>query len=207
MRIAMFGATGMVGSAVLSMAIDLGHEVRVLARSGKRVQTVDLDVEEGDALDPDAVARTLRGCDAAASALGGFGDAEAIDHGTTNIMTAMRGAGIKRLVVMQGFHVPFPGDPRNAGARIVSTMLRIRSPRLVASSHALGNMLRDCHDLDWTLIRAPLVTPGPATGRMRQGTLRLGLRSRVTTGDLAEAMLNALADPTTVRTAPMVSSR
>ena len=48
--------------------------------------------------------------------------------------------------------------------------------------------------------------PGPATGQVRQGTLRLGPRSRVTTGDLAETLLATLTDPTTVRTAPMVCS-
>jgi hypothetical protein len=138
------------------------------------------------------------------SALGGFSDAETIDTGTTNIMTAMRDAGIRRLVVMQGFHIPFPGDPRNSGARFVDKMLWLRSPQLVSRSHHLGEILRTCKDLDWTLTRAPLVKPGAPTGRLERGILKLGPRSFVTTGDLAEAMLSMLTDAASARTAPMV---
>lgn len=202
----MFGATGVVGSAVLQLAVKRGHDVRVLSRSAGRVSITDVEVAVGDVLDPDAVPKTLVGCDAVVSALGGFGDARSIDEGNANIMAAMRETGVRRLVVMQGFHIPFPGDPRNAGARFVDTMLRLRSPKLVASSHRLGEMLRDCTDLDWTLVRAPLVKPGPPTGRRLQGILRLGPRSFVTSGDLAEAILDALDRPHTVRTAPMVRS-
>ena len=119
-------------------------------------------------------------------------------------MAGMREAGVRRLVVMQGFHIPFPGDPRNAGARLIDTMLRVRSPSLASSSHRLGELLRGCHDLDWTLVRAPMVKPGPPTAHKEHGVLSLGPRSRVTSGDIAEAMLSVLSDPLTVRTAPMI---
>lgn len=206
MRIAMFGATGVVGSAVLQLAVEHGHHVRVLARSRQRVRSPDVDVVFGDVLDPEVVARTLVGCASVVSALGGFGDAASIDVGTSNILTAMRGAHVRRIVVMQGFHIPFPGDPRNPGARFIDVMLRLRSPSLVASSHQLGELLRTCEDLDWTLIRAPLVKSGPPTGRREHGLLRLGPRSHVTTGDLAEAILEALESTGTVSRAPMVRS-
>jgi len=206
MRIAMFGATGVVGAPVLKLALEQGHDARILARSAKRVPVADVSVVLGDALDPAAVATTVSGCDAVMSMLGGFGDADAIQTGTATIMAAMRRAGIKRLVVMQGFHIPFPGDAHNAGARLVSLMIGVRSPRLWVTSHAMGATLRDCDDLDWTLIRAPMVKPAPATGHAQLGALRLGPRSRVTTGDLAGAMMTALIDPAAVRTAPMICS-
>ena len=206
MRIAMFGATGVVGSAVLKLAVEHGHDVRVLARSPQRVRSSDVDVVVGDVLDPDLVAKTLVGCECAVSALGGFGDAASIDTGTSNIMAAMREAHVRRLVVMQGFHIPFPGDPRNPGTRFVAAMLRLRSPSLIASSHRLGELLRSCEDLDWTLVRAPLVKQGPPSGQREQGLLRLGPRSHVTSGDLAEAILETLDRADTVPRAPMVRS-
>jgi len=206
MRIAMFGATGVVGSAVLQLAVDRRHEVRVLARSRQRVRSPGVDVVVGDVLDPDHVAKALVGCAGVVSALGGFGDAASIDAGTSNIMAAMREAHVRRLVVMQGFHIPFPGDPRNPGARFIDAMLRLRSPSLVASSHRLGELLRTCEDLDWTLVRAPLVKPGPLTGQREHGLLRLGPRSHVTTGDLAEEILETLERAGTLPRAPMVKS-
>jgi len=207
MRIAMFGATGVVGCAVLQLAVERAHDVRVLARSRQRVRSPEVDVVVGDVLDPDLVAKTLVGCEGVVSTLGGFGDAASIDVGTSNILTAMREAQVRRLVVMQGFHIPFPGDPRNPGARFIDAMLRLRSPSLVASSHRLGDLLRTCEDLDWTLIRAPLVKPGPPSGQREHGVLRLGPRSHVTSGDLAEAILQALECTGTMPRAPMVRSK
>jgi len=66
MRLALFGATGTVGSAVLSHALSAGYEVRVLARR--------LTIVAGDALDPAAVTSTIVGCDAVLSSLGGVAD-------------------------------------------------------------------------------------------------------------------------------------
>jgi putative NADH-flavin reductase len=206
MRIAMFGATGVVGSAVLQLAVERGHDVQVLARSVDRVRVPGVSIVVGDVLAPDLVAKTLTGCEAAVSALGGFGDARSIDEGTANIIAAMRETTTQRLVVMQGFHIPFPGDPRNAGARLVDAMLRVRSPRLVRSSHRLGEILRSCDDLAWTLVRAPMVRPAAPTGRRQQGILRLGPRSFVTSGDLAEAILDVLDDSGAAGNAPMVRS-
>lgn len=206
MRIAMFGATGVVGSAVLDLAVSRGHDVRVLARSSQRVQVPGVDVVVGDALDRDVVVKTMIGCEAAVSALGGIGDATSVDMGTANVLAAMREVGVRRLVVMQGFHIPFPGDPRNAGARFIDAALRLRSPALVTSSHRLGELLRACDDLEWTLVRAPRVKRGAPTGRREQGLLRLGPSSHVTTGDLAEAMLAVLDDADAVRSAPMLRS-
>jgi putative NADH-flavin reductase len=206
MRIAMFGATGLVGSAVLQLAVERGHDLAILARSPRRVHSPDVDIVVGDVLDRDLVAKTLAGCEAAVSALGGFGDASSIDTGTSNIMAAMREVGVRRLVVMQGFHIPFPGDPRNPGARFIDAMLWLRSPSLAAGSHRLGELLRRCDDLDWTLVRAPLVRLGPSSDHREQGLLRLGPRSHVTTGDLAEAILETLDCAGTVHEAPMVRS-
>lgn len=151
MRIAIYVGTGVVGSAVVRLAIERGHDVRLLVRSRERAADAADEVVVGDVPDPDAVAKTL-GSAAVFSALGGFADARSIETRTANIMAAMREAGVRRQVVMQGFHISFPEDPRNPGARLFDTMLRVRSPR----SHRLGELLRGCHDLDWTLVRAPL---------------------------------------------------
>jgi len=206
MRIAMFGATGTVGGTVLRHALDRGHDVRVLARTPGKVSVAGVDVVAGDALDAEAVAKTVVGCDVVVSALGGFGGTASIDSGTENIIAAMRTTGPRRLVLVQGFHIPFPGDPRNAGVRIVDTMLRLRSPSLVSRSHRLGDLLRATQDIDWTLIRICPVKAGPPTGSLRRGTLRLGPFDYVTDGDVAEAVLDAIDDPQSIHTAPMAQT-
>lgn len=208
MKIAMFGGTGNVGRVLLPMTLNAGHQVNLLARTPNSVQRHDpaLTVMGGDALNSDPVAQTLDGCQAAVSALGGFGDADAIDAGTANIIAAMHDTGITRLVVVQGYHLPFPGDPDNIGQRLVNVYLNLNDRHLVPRSRAMAQLLQNSTDIDWTLVRVPRVVPGGPTGAATTGILRLGPWSKVTVGDAAATVLTILADPSTTHTAPMVSS-
>lgn len=205
MKLAMFGATGTVGSALLARALDAGHEVRVLARTPSRVGRTDqtLTVLRGDANDPQAVSKTITGCQAALTALGGSSDTDSIRLGTANIMAAMRDSGIRRLVVMQGFHLTFPGDPDNLGRKLIRPLLALGSRTLLPDSAAMASAVQ-ASDLDWTVVRAPRVVVGACTGSYRTGVLELGPWSSVTNCDVADVMLACLADPATIRTAPMV---
>jgi len=206
MKLAMFGGSGFVGAPALALAAERGHDVRALMRSSNRDTPAGVDVVVGDVLDPEAVARTVAGCEAVVSTLGGWGDNDSIDLGARNVLAAMRDEGITRIVFMEGFNIPFPGDPRNAGAIFIDTVVRLRSPSHVRSQRRLGLMLQACDDLDWTMVRTPIVRAGDRTGRTEVGTLKMGPRSHVTTGDLAEALLDAVEDGRHLRAAPMVRS-
>jgi hypothetical protein len=72
------------------------------------------------------------------------------------------------LIVIQGFHLPFPGDPRNLGRPVMAAMLRLWNRHLIADSHQMAEVLRES-ELDWTLIRMPLLTAGPAAGATGSG--------------------------------------
>jgi uncharacterized protein YbjT (DUF2867 family) len=129
-KLALFGGTGTAGTAILERALDAGHEVQLLARTPAKVSRAAraLRVIGGDARDPVDVAETLSGCDAVLTALGGLADSDSIRVGTALITAAMRNAGLRRIVVVQGFHLDFPGDPRNLGRKAILPLLRLGSP-------------------------------------------------------------------------------
>ena len=162
------------------------------------------EVVRGDALNPDAVAKTLAGADAVISTLGGYRGPESIELGTENIVTAMRKTGPDRLVVLQGFHIGFPGDPINAGKRLVEAFLAVRCRPLLGHGAALGELLRRTADLSWTLVRIPRIVDGGPSGRARAGTFALGPWSSVRLGDVAVHLLQLAEDGTAVREAPML---
>jgi hypothetical protein len=119
-------------------------------------------------------------------------------------MAAMRGRGIRRLVVMGGFHLHVPGDPGNLGQRLIVPVLRLYK-NLVEDTTAMAALVLES-DLDWTLVRSPRLVRGQPTPRPRTGTLKLGPWSKVTRGDVASFMLHCLTDDAYVRQAPMVRS-
>jgi hypothetical protein len=208
MKLAIFGATGRVGSELLPQALAAGHEVRALVRSPSKLQAQaeNLAVLQGDVNDEAAVTDTVAGCDAVLSTLGANGNdaADTRRTGTANIMAAMHSTGIKRLVVVGGFHLHVPGDPGNFGQRLIVPILRL-SRNLVQDTTGMGALVL-ASDLDWTLVRIPRVVHGRPTHSSRTGNLKLGPWSKVTRGDAASFVLRCLDDNTCVRQAPMVSS-
>jgi len=206
-RIAIFGGTGTVGSELLTQALRAGHDVRALVRTPSKlaVETSRLAVIEGNVKNPLAVKGALTDCEAVLSTLGATAkdDPDTRRTGTANIITAMSEAGIRRLVVMGGFHLHFAGDPGNVGQKLIVPILRL-SRNLVEDTTAMGSLVQ-ASDLDWTMVRSPRVVRGQRNGSYRTGILKLGPWSKVTRADVASFMLRCLADSSYIRRAPMVS--
>ena len=69
MRIALIGATGFVGSALLKEALDRGHEVTAIVRHPDKLEPREGLVAIGvDVNDTDRLAASIRGLDALISA-------------------------------------------------------------------------------------------------------------------------------------------
>ena len=112
---------------------------------------------------------------------------------------------MSRLIVIQGFHLPFPGDPRTVGRPLMAALLRAWNPALSADTYRMAGLLR-ASDLDWTLIRMPRLVPGPPGDGYRSGRLALGPWSTVTTGQVAHFTLACLDHGGFSRDAPMICS-
>jgi putative NADH-flavin reductase len=69
MKIALIGATGFVGSAILKEALDRGHEVTAIARNPEKINVQNnLTIVKGDVMDSDNLAKVLKGNDVVVSA-------------------------------------------------------------------------------------------------------------------------------------------
>ena len=208
MRLAIFGGTGTVGSALLTQALDAGHDIRALVRAPSKLggEHARLTVVQGDAREAAAVQRTVAGCDSVLSTLGATSK-DAPDTrraGTAHILAAMQEHGIRRLVVMGGFHLHVPGDRDNVGQRLIVPILKLR-PHLVEDTTAM-RATELATDLDWKLVRAPRVVGRRSNGACRTGTLSLGPWSKVPRGAVASFMLECLEDDASIRQAPMISA-
>jgi putative NADH-flavin reductase len=72
MRLAIFGATGRAGRAVVERALRQGHEVAALTHDPAKIPPRQrLRVVSGDACDPVSVGETINGAQAIVSTLGG----------------------------------------------------------------------------------------------------------------------------------------
>lgn len=61
-------------------------------------------------------------------------------------------------------------------------------------------------NLDWTIVRVPMLTDDPPTGKVRVGYVGKGTGSRISRADMADFMLRQLADTTYWHKAPAISN-
>lgn len=208
--IALLGATRGIGRLVLAGALDRGHRVRALVRPGSRLDAEhpDLSVVRGDATKAADVARALEGADAVLSAIGVPARTKTPirTQAAEATIAAMRTAGVRRLIAVSVYgaaetraHLPF-------FTRAIVFPLFLR--RAIADHETQEDAIRGC-DLDWTLIRPPYLTDGPATGDYAVvfGDEIGGLTWQVSRQDVAHAMLEALTQGRHVRKAIGLSYR
>lgn len=201
MHIALIGATGFIGSAILREALARGHRVTALAAHPEKLAPqANLEAVRIDVADTAALAARLRGHEAVISAFSGHAAADVYGTyvtGIRSIIAAARQAGTPRLLVVGG-----------AGSLEVAPGLQVvDTPEFPEQwkQSALGarealKILRGETALEWTLLSpSALISPGQRTGKFRLGGDQLLVdangQSAISLEDYAVAMIDELERP------------
>lgn len=206
MKIALLGATGFVGSALLKEALDRGHAVTAIVRDpGNLAKRDRLTALAGDIYDANALVALLRGHEAVISAFNpGWKDPKLYDNqvrGTSSIIAAIKAAGLKRVLWVGGAG----GLEVKPGIRVVDDPnfpAAIR-PGSLATINALEQLRRE-PALDWSyLAPSQNMKSGQRTGQFRLGGDQLltdaAGRSSISVEDFAAAMIDELEHPAHIR--------
>jgi putative NADH-flavin reductase len=207
MNIALIGATGFVGSAILPELLSRGHQVTVLARAPSKLSPqTGLSVVAADVLDAAQVARAVAGHDAVISAYNpGWSEPKIYDlflQGSQAIVEGVKQAGVKRLLVVGG-----------AGSLYVAPGLQlVDTPQFPAEYKQGALAARELLDrikaeatLDWSFVSPPIgLAPGARTGKYRLGAddLLPGQGDKpagISVPDLAVAIVDEIEQPRHVK--------
>ena len=207
MRIALFGAGGKIGRVIADELLLRSHQVTGVTRGGNVADSAELamTVKAADVTNPDVVADLIKDHDAVASAVGprlGVDDDEAILVGTArSLITAMRKAKLRRLIVLGGAG----GLEVFPGARVVDQpdFPPMWKKNALAQINAL-ELYRKVDDLDWTVVSpAAAIEPGERTGMYRLGDDQLLVgadgKSRISIADYAIAFVDELERGNAIR--------
>ncbi|WP_343708058.1 NAD(P)H-binding protein [Flavobacterium sp.] len=177
MKIALIGATGFVGSAILNELADRKHEITAIARNPK--DTANAKWVAADIFNVDALAEILKGHDAVVNAYNpGWTNPNIYDDflaGSKAIQEAVKKSGVKRFITIGG-----------AGSLYVAPDLQAVDtpdfpkeifPGANAARHYL-NIIKEEKDLDWAFF-SPAFEMHAGTKTGRTGKYRLGLENPV----------------------------
>lgn len=202
MKIALIGATGFIGSKILSEALNRGHQVTGIVRDiSKLPEAKDMIPKKGDVYNTDELTELLKGNDIVVSSFNpGWTDPEISKHtieGYNSIINSVKKAGVNRLLVVGG-----------AGSlEVAPGVMLVDTPQFpkeyLEGARALAEvlfMLRKETELNWTFL-SPSIVIAP---RERIGKFRIGgdqvlfdekSESKISVEDYAIALVDELENP------------
>lgn len=210
MKITVVGATGGTGRQLVEAALRAGHHVTAVVRDPVRlpIRHERLDVVVADVLDPESIRPAVAGRAAVLSTLGPRRGEKApiCSAGMRSVAAAMRLAGTSRLVAVSANPVATPGPGTPPLDRLARRVLWMFFRTVYRDLDVMERELRESA-CDWTVVRPPRLTDGPATGRYRSAVGGNPPHARtISRADVADAMLRLLDDPGSVRTAVGVAN-
>lgn len=200
MKIALFGASGMIGTRLLAEALGRGHEVTAIVRNPERIEKAhdNLTVKAGDASDAAQVALLADGHDIIiASIAPDFQNLEAFAPLTETLIEGAKSAGVPRLIFVGG-----AGSLEVApGVQLVDTSaIPDEWKPAVLMQRAALNIFRAEKELNWTYFSpAGVISPGERTGKFRLGKDQVVAddegNSAISCEDYAIALLDEVENP------------
>ena len=196
MKIAIIGATGLIGTKVLLESLDRGHEVTAIVRNPDSLPVHPrLRAVKGDVTKPVELAPLVAGHDAVISAFNPGKDESGTGAGS--IIEAIKHAGVERLLVVGG-----AGSLEIApGKRLVDQPdFPTQWKDGALKTAAFLDELRGETELDWVFVSpAAMLAPGERTGHYRVGGDQFMTdsngESRISLEDYAVAMLDEVERP------------
>ena len=197
MKVFIFGASGMVGQALVKEALQRGHQVTAAARAiSKAALPAGVKVVPADAASESEVREAVAGNDAVIAAISGRKSGhDTVAAIARNLLSVLPLAGVSRLLWVGG-----------AGSLEVAPGLQlVNTPNFPAAykDEALGQgralevFRASTSPLNWTFVSpAALLQPGERTGHYRTGGDQLlkdaAGNSQISVADFAAAMLDEL---------------
>ena len=202
MKIVLFGASGMIGSRILTEALARHHDVTAVVRSPEKIDArPHLTVRKGDATDAVSIAASAAGADVAISAYSPqAGPQDDLSKNATALLAGLAEAHVPRVIVVGGagsLEVE-PGKYLVESSGFPAAYV----PRATAQKAALGIFRASSGSpLAWTFVSpAAIIAPGERTGTFRIGGTQLmrdaNGESKISAEDYAVAIINEAEKPT-----------
>ena len=210
MKVLVIGAGGESGEQIVKRALAHGHEVTAFVHDPGSYKQQGVRVVGGDVLDAGAVEKAVAEQDAVIDAIGGktpYKETTLETHAARNVVEAMNRNGVKRLIVIS---VVGAGDSVENAPFLYEHLLMPIYLRGAMKDKAGMEAAVSTSDLQWTLVRPPMLTEGDPTGKFHVVATEEHPNDtkahKITRADLAEFIVEQLDSDEYVRQAVTVTN-
>ena len=197
MKIIIFGATGSIGSEIVKQGMERAHDVTAFVRSRNHLNYDDSDklcFVQGDVSNLEDVQRAILNHDAVLCAIGDGRAGKIRAIGSRNIVQAMEGGNVKRLICQTTLGV---GDSYNNLNFFWKYAMFGCFLKKVYKDHERQELYITGSSLDYTIIRPSALTKGEVTNQFKRGfnADERKLSLKISRADVAFFMLEQLDAP------------
>ncbi|MBE5320960.1 NAD(P)H-binding protein [Pedobacter sp. MR2016-19] len=207
LKIALIGASGKAGTYILKALLAQQFRVKALVRNPEKLQIhhPSLEIITGDVKDAETVYSFIQGCDIVVSALGmgqPASEKTIFTQSTSNILTAMKALDLKRYIVITGINVDTPADEKDTKTQFATQWMYDNYPVSTTDRQKEYDLLTES-DLDWTLIRLPLIMQ--TDEQTAVGTSLVNCDGeQINASNLARFIIEQLGEKTFIKRAPFI---
>ncbi|MEM6428643.1 MAG: SDR family oxidoreductase [Deinococcota bacterium] len=206
MKVLIIGSTGKTGQELIRQALEQGHTVTAFARTPSKLSTFsNVNVVQGDVLDPATLERAIPGQDVVISALG-TADGEPVgtvcSDGTRNILSLMQTHGVTRYIAVSTIGIE-ETKPR------MDFLSRFLVPKIIGKERLdeaqRQEDITQASDVRWTLVRPARLTDDKPKGSVQAAPdLPTKFMSSLSRADLARFLLEQIDNSSYVNNAVTV---
>jgi uncharacterized protein YbjT (DUF2867 family) len=211
MKITVFGASGGIGSHVVDLAAQRGHQARAVYRAAPHIPPAGQAeiLISPDIFDPGFAAQAIRGADVVVTALGPdfakrhnprttmISPPDLHQRLARTLIAAMKDPGAPARLISVSTGSMGPGDATmGAAPRLLFRFFRtVVTPNLGRVGRDLQAMEKElaATGLDWYALRPVKLTDGPLTGHV-QASARFSMKT-ISRADVAWYILSLVEDP------------
>lgn len=166
MNILILGATGRVGSQILSNALQDHHHVTILVRTPEKIKisNENLTIVQGNVVNKDDIQGVMHGIDVVISALNTDGTTT-LSECMPLIIESMAKEGVKRIITIGTAGILQSRTTPNS-LRYQSSESKQKSTRAAEEHHKVYNLLEQS-SLDWTIVCPTYLPDGEKVGKYR----------------------------------------
>jgi len=198
-NIIVFGATGPTGWEFVKQALDEGHELTVIVRdpNSLNLKHPKMKVIKGDVLEYSSFENEVMGKDAVISCLGSGGKTKptiVYSKGMENIVSAMGKSGVDRLICISAMGLS-TNDKMSFLGKILTKFVAQKIYKEPYKDMRLMEKILEKANLEWTIVRPPMLTNKAKTAIYRLGiNEHLSRPLSISRADLAHYMLRSIGD-------------
>jgi putative NADH-flavin reductase len=206
-KIAVIGGTGKSGKYLVQELLRRNIPFKMLLRKTSLFELHHHLIEtiRGDVRDYEAVSGLLEGCSALISTLGQPArETSVFSTATRNILRAMEERNVRRYIVTTGLNVDAPGDQKNELVRQATEWMYQHYPETTRDKQLEYDLLRTS-DMDWTLVRLPLIVQTDAHFPVKTDRKDCP-GEKISAADLAVFLVDQLTSKEQLRESPFIAN-